>query len=57
MHFATFPSESVPFLFLGGKISNWQLILSAPEVFYLWLTLLGHTAFCLMSPPRDAAHL
>lgn len=57
MHFATFPSEFVPFLFLGRKVSNWQLILSAPEVFYLWLTLLGHTAFCLMSPPRDTAHL
>lgn len=35
MHFAALPSEPVPFPSLGRKVSDRQLILSAPEVVHL----------------------
>lgn len=35
MHFAALPPESVPFPSLGRKVSDQQLILSAPEVLCL----------------------
>lgn len=35
MHFAVLSSESVSFPLLGRKVSNWQIILSAPEMVHL----------------------